>query len=88
MVDEVPTRTRTIDWLLDGDPAIRWQTMRDLLGARDQVWRSEQERVGSEGWGAKLLEHQDNDGRWTPRLYGKKWISTTYTMVLLRRIGL
>ena len=88
MVDEVPTRTRTIDWLLDGDPAIRWQTMRDLLGASEQVWRSEQERVGSEGWGAELLEHQDADGRWTPKLYGKKWISTTYTMVLLRRMGL
>jgi hypothetical protein len=44
--------------------------------------------VAAEGWGARLLEHQDEQGRWTPRLYGKKWISTTYTMVLLRRMGL
>ena len=88
MGEEVPDRTRTIDWLLEGDPAIRWQTMRDLVGAKEQVWRLEQDRVATEGWGARMMEHQDEDGRWTPKLYGKKWISTTYSMVLLRRMGL
>jgi hypothetical protein len=81
-------RSRTIEWLLEGDPAIRWQTMRDLTGAEKRVWESEQQRVAGEGWGARLFDHQDEDGRWTPRLYGKKWISTTYTMVLLRSMGL
>jgi hypothetical protein len=81
-------RKRVIDWLLDGDPAIRWQAMRDLTRSPKKTWLAEQEKVASEGWGARLLSHQDGEGRWTPRLYGKKWISTTYTMVLLRRMGL
>jgi hypothetical protein len=81
-------RSRVIDWLLDGDPAIRWQVMRDLAGYPEEEWRAEQQNVAKEGWGARLLAHQGSDGRWTPRLYGKKWISTTYTMVLLRRMGL
>ncbi len=78
----------TIEWLLEGDPAIRWQTLRDLDGATESVWQPEQDRVATEGWGARLLKHQDQDGRWTPKLYGKKWISTTYSMVLLRQMGL
>lgn len=80
--------TGIVDWLLAGDPAIRWQVMRDLLGEPDAVWRRERERVASAGWGARLLAHRDGSGRWTPRLYGQKWISTTYTMVLLRQLGL
>lgn len=81
-------RKRVINWLLDGDPAIRWQAMRDLVRSPEKKWLAEQERVATEGWGARLLSHQDEEGRWTPRLYGQKWISTTYTMVLLRRMGL
>jgi hypothetical protein len=88
MSQSIEDRKRTIDWLLDGDPAIRWQVMRDLTGSPAKSWAAEQENVATEGWGARLLSHQDGDGRWTPRLYGKKWISTTYTMVLLRRMGL
>jgi hypothetical protein len=88
MAEKAPDRAQVIEWLLEGDPAIRWQTMRDLVGTKESVWRSEQERVATEGWGARLLKHQDSDGRWTPRLYGKKWISTTYSMVLLREMGL
>lgn len=88
MADDDPARARIIDWLLAGDPSIRWQVMRDLEGVPESGWRAEQERVASEGWGARLLSHQDPDGRWTPRLYGKKWISTTYSLVLLRRLGL
>ena len=87
-MSDAPDRAPTIDWLLEGDPAIRWQVMRDLNGSPESEWRAEQEKVATEGWGAGLLSHQDDEGRWTPRLYGKKWISTTYTMVLLRRIGL
>ena len=83
-----PDRSAVVDWLLEGDPAIRWQVMRDLLGASETEWMEERQRVANEGWGARLLLHQDSEGRWTPRLYGKKWISTTYTMALLRRMGL
>lgn len=77
-----------LKWLMAGDPAIRWQVMRDLLHEPEQAWAEEQKRVATEGWGAKLLGFQDASGRWTPKLYGHKWISTTYSMVLLRRMGL
>ena len=79
---------RVIAWLMAGDASIRWQVLRDLLGAPSQIWLAEQDRVAHEGWGAQLLSHQDVDGRWTRRLYGKKWISTTYSMVLLKTLGL
>ena len=52
------------DWLLDSDPSIRWQVMRDLLGAREPEWASERARIESEGWGARLLALQDEDGQW------------------------
>ena len=75
-------------WLMRGDPAIRWQVMRDLLGcAPDEVER-ERQRVATEGWGARLLAQQDGDGRWAGALYSPKWTSTTYTLLLLRRLGL
>ncbi|MGZ4722919.1 MAG: hypothetical protein ACXV8L_01755 [Ilumatobacteraceae bacterium] len=77
-----------VDWLLDGDPSIRWQVMRDLQDQPQRSWQREQARVATEGWGAQLLAHIDDSGRWTPRFYGKKWISTTYSMVLLRQLGL
>lgn len=73
---------------MEGDPSLRWQVLRDLENVSESVWSAEQKRVATEGWGARLLGHQDENGRWTPRLYGKKWISTTYSMVLLRRLGL
>jgi hypothetical protein len=62
--------------------------LRDLLGRPRREWLAEQARVSREGWGARLLARQDESGRWTPRLYGRKWISTTYSMVLLRQMGL
>ncbi|GAA1890410.1 hypothetical protein [Asanoa iriomotensis] len=53
-----------IDWLLDADPAIRWQVLRDLAGAPADVVAAEQARVAREGWGARLLALQDDDGSW------------------------
>jgi hypothetical protein len=83
-----------LEWLLEGDPAIRWQAMRDLAGASDQAVQRERRRVASDGWGSRLLALQDPDGRWAgglsadSGLYSPKWISTTYTMLLLRDLGL
>ncbi len=87
-MNNISIQDPVIIWLLKGDPSIRWQVMRDLLGWPSDEWQAEQAKVAIEGWGARILEHQDESGRWTPRLYGKKWISTTYSMVLLRRLGL
>ena len=53
-----------VDWLLDADPAIRWQVLRDLLGEPEAVWSAERARVATEGWGARLLAVQDEDGQW------------------------
>lgn len=77
-----------IDWLMEGDPAIRWQTMRDLLNRPSEEWQAEQRRTLTEGWGALLLSHQDADGQWGGGLYSPKWISTTYMLLTLRGIGI
>ncbi len=77
-----------IEWLLAADPAIRWQALRDLHGEAEPAVRREQGRVAIEGWGARLLELQDADGRWASGIYTPKWTSTTYTMLLLRSFGL
>lgn len=71
-----------------GDPAIRWQTMRDLLGQSPKSWGAERNRVGETGWGARLLGNQNPDGNWGRGLYQPKWTCTTYTMQVLRRLGL
>jgi hypothetical protein len=76
----------TIAWLLDGDPAIRWQAMRDLLG--DPAWKNERTRTAEEGWGARLLAEQAPDGSWGGGVYSPKWISTTYTILNLIDIGI
>ena len=77
-----------IDWLLAGDAAIRFQTLRDLAGASERTWRREQRCVATTGWGARLLALQDEDGRWGRGIYTPKWTSTTYTLLLLRDLGL
>jgi hypothetical protein len=78
----------TIEWLLDGDPAIRWQAERNLVDAPTSVWTASRREVDRVGWGARLLGEQDPDGRWDAGWYSPKWTSTTYTLLLLRRFGL
>ncbi|MBA2264669.1 MAG: hypothetical protein H0W10_08410, partial [Chloroflexi bacterium] len=53
-----------IDWLLDSDPAIRWQVMRDLTDASADDVAAERARVTREGWGAQILAQQPPDGVW------------------------
>jgi hypothetical protein len=77
-----------IPWLLEGDPAIRWQVQRDLAGAGPTLIRRERTRVASEGWGARLLAAQQPDGQWGGGSYSPKWTSTTYTLLLLRHLGI
>lgn len=77
-----------LDWLLEGDPAIRWQAERDLLNRPAEVWRATQAEVARRGWGKRLLDLQDPEGTWGGGLYTPKWTSTTYTLLLLRRMGL
>ncbi|HEX9654512.1 MAG TPA: prenyltransferase/squalene oxidase repeat-containing protein [bacterium] len=85
---------KDIQWLLDGDPAIRWQVLRDLVGAGESKVDRERRKIARDGWGARLLAKQDPEGTWAGGLssdgglYSPKWISTTYTMLLLRDLGL
>ncbi len=77
-----------LNWLMEGDPAIRWQVMRDLLDAPERRWQTERRRVARAGWGAQFLALQEADGRWGGGFYSPKWISTTYTLLQLRDLGL
>ena len=77
-----------LDWLRDGDPAIRWQVERDLMGAPEGTWVRSRRDVGTTGWGAALLGGQDDDGRWAGGLYSPKWTSTFYTLQTLALLGL
>jgi hypothetical protein len=89
-----PRIDQAIPWLLDGDPAIRWQTLRDLVGVSERIAERERRMIAGEGWGDRLLARQDPEGTWAGGLssdgglYSPKWISTTYTMLLLRDFGL
>lgn len=75
-----------IHWLLDSDPAIRWQVLSDLLN--DKAAAEERKRVSKEGWGKELLDLQAPDGQWAKGFYSPKWISTNYTLRLLRHYGI
>jgi hypothetical protein len=77
-----------IDWLLDSDPSIRWQVMRDLSDAPAEEVATERAKVATEGWGAQLLALQPVDGVWGGGAYFPEWTSTTPTLSLLRHFGL
>jgi hypothetical protein len=72
-----------VRWLLEGDPAIRWQTLRDLVGASDDEVAAERARVETEGWGARLLALQDDAGTWGGTVWKPQDRDATDTVVLL-----
>ncbi|WP_150460199.1 prenyltransferase/squalene oxidase repeat-containing protein [Nesterenkonia ebinurensis] len=95
------TTSTAIDWLMAGDPAIRWQTMRDLLGSPQAALRAERSKVEDQGWGARLLSLQDQDGQWAGGAYlpsdfaweqmrseGQPWTATSWALTELRELGL
>src|SRR5256885_11588299 len=77
-----------IDWLLDSDPSIRWQVMRDLSREPADGVAAERARVATEGWGARLLALQAPDGLWSGRPWSQDWTDTFHVLELLRRLGL
>ena len=77
-----------IDWLLDSDPSIRWQVMRDLQDEPQPAVARERARVAVEGWGARLLDLQGADGHWGGAAFvPRAWTSTQDTLQLLRDLG-
>jgi hypothetical protein len=87
------------EWLLDSDPSVRWQTLRDLTDADAGVVAAERARVATQGWGARLLDLQGGDGRWEGGALfpagwddwnftdGQPWTATEPTLWLLRLLG-
>lgn len=74
---------RLIDWLLQGDVSIQYQTHRDLLN----VDRKDlQKRIATEGWGKKYLSKRKKEGHWGKGFYSPKWISSHYTLLDLRNL--
>ncbi|MGB9028891.1 MAG: hypothetical protein WCC27_02125 [Acidobacteriaceae bacterium] len=85
-LDNYAPRPAHIRWLLDSDPAIRWQVMRDLTDAAPDAIAAERARVAMEGWGAKLLARQSADGKWGDE---PKWdLITLWSLVVLKDLGL
>jgi hypothetical protein len=94
-----PMQPALRDWLLDSDPAIRWQVLRDLVQAPAEVVAAERARVAAAGWGARLLALQGEDGQWAGGACfpaegwrrdqdpGQPWTSTLPTLQLLRELG-
>ena len=83
----MPKRS-VIEWLLNSDPSIRWQVMRDLADAPREEVAAERARVATEGVGAQLLALQGTDGRWGGAAWNRGWSSTMHVLMLLREIGL
>jgi len=89
-----------LDWLLDSDPALRWQVLRDPVQAPAAVVAAERARVATEGWGARLLALQGDDGQWAGGAcfpadsadwregHGQPWTATLPTLDLLHAFGI
>lgn len=88
-----------LDWLLDSDPAVRWQVLRDLTDTAPDAVATERARVATDGWGAALLALQDQDGRWDggtyrpgwareDRPFFDAWTATHFTLQSLREFGI
>lgn len=88
-------------WLLGSDPAVRWQVQRDLLDVPDPEWAAERAKVETEGWGARLLACEDEDGQWAGGAFfpagftsqelretGQPWTATAFSLSQLREFGL
>lgn len=82
------SREPVIAWLLDSDPAIRWQVLQDLTGAPAHDVAAERARVATEGWGAHLLALQGADGSWAGVAFNQSLDSTMHVLMLLRDLGL
>ncbi|HSM77868.1 MAG TPA: hypothetical protein VLT57_09595 [Bryobacteraceae bacterium] len=85
---EYAPRPACLKWLLDSDPAIRWQVMRDLTGETPAAIAAARSRVATEGWGARLLALQSPAGNWGGPKEDPGLLVTLYTLVLLKDLGL
>ncbi len=87
-LDDYAPRPAHLKWLLDSDPAIRWQVMRDLTGETREAIAAERDRVATEGWGAELLARQSRTGKWGDPAKDRGLLITFYSLVVLKDLGL
>ena len=87
-LDDYAPRPAHLKWLLDSDPAIRRQVMRDLTIAEPETIAAERSRVASEGWGAQLLARQSPAGHWGGPKEDRGLLITLYSLVVLKDLGL
>jgi hypothetical protein len=78
------TRESVIDWLMEGDPVIRWQTLRDLCGQPEDAWQAERRQTVQTGWGVRFLECLRPDGTWPTG----RWTDTVWTLLTLIDCGI
>jgi hypothetical protein len=81
-------RPAHLKWLLDSDPAIRWQVMRDLTDEGPNAIAAERSRIATEGWGAQLLALQSAVGNWGGPNEDRGLLVTLYSLVVLKDLGL
>jgi hypothetical protein len=81
-------RPAQLKWLLNSDPAIRWQAMRDLTDEAPKAVAVERSRIATEGWGAQLLARQSRTGNWGGPNEDRGLLTTLYSLVLLMDLGL
>lgn len=75
-----------LEWLLDSDPAVRFQALRDLTDAPAPALALERARIAQEGLGAEILAQQGADGAWH-REGAPVWLPTLFSLMLLRSTG-
>jgi hypothetical protein len=85
--DYAPRPTH-LKWLLDSDPAIRWQVMKDLTDEAPNAISAERSRVATEGWGPQLLSRQSPGGNWDGPNEDRGLLTTLYSLVVLMDLGL
>jgi hypothetical protein len=84
----IAARSTVLTWLLDADPSIRWQVMRDLVHESPEIVAAERQRVATEGWGNRLLRMQSPRGDWADPKEPGPWMATIYVLATLRDLGL
>ena len=87
-LDDYSPRPAHLKWLLDSDPSIRWQVMRDLTDEAPEAIAAERSRVATKGWGAALMARQSPSGTWGGRRENAGLLITFYTLVVLMDLGL
>ena len=78
-------RDQIIDWLLKGDVSIQYQAYRDLLGVEKPELKK---RIATEGWGKRYLDTRKENGHWGRGFYQVKWISSHYSILDLKHLGI